>query len=371
LSREDIPSLFSDGNWQPFPASGEKTLVKARGKLATETSINVDLQNYTVNLLHRSQTLRAAVIVLRPDNGQVLAMANYDRQVGGETENICLEADFPAASLFKIVASAAAIEAKDFSPDKVLYFRGKKYTLYKNQLKPYKGTYVRKATFKEAFSGSINPVFGKIGIYDLGRDLLAEYADRFHFNHEIPFDLPLAKSRIQVPGDAFGLAEIASGFNKKTLISPLHAALITATVANAGIMMKPWLVKAIKDESNGILYEWKPSSLSAPITEETAKTLKILMKETVRRGTCRKAFYPLRRKKLFKNIELGAKTGTINDPLDQFKFDWVTAFALPSNGNDGICIAVLAVHGEKLGVRAKDIARYIINHHFYRLRKEI
>jgi hypothetical protein len=72
----------------------------------------------------------------------------------------------------------------------------------------------------------------------------------------------------------------------------------------------------------------------------------------------------LRRRKIFKNFVLGVKTGTINDVTDQFKYDWVTAFALAPNGNDGICIGVLAVHGGKLGTRATEMARAIIDYNF-------
>ena len=54
----------------------------------------------------------------------------------------------------------------------------------------------------------------------------------------------------------------------------------------------------------------------------------------------------------------------INDTLDQYKYDWLTAYALPDNGDGGICLAVLAIHGKKLGIRAKDLAKYIIDHHY-------
>jgi peptidoglycan glycosyltransferase len=63
-------------------------------------------------------------------------------------------------------------------------------------------------------------------------------------------------------------------------------------------------------------------------------------------------------------VELGAKTGTINDMNDQYKIDWLIAYALPRKEEGGICIAVLGVHGEKLGVRSNELARYIINYHF-------
>ncbi|UCF57936.1 MAG: hypothetical protein JSW15_05675, partial [Deltaproteobacteria bacterium] len=227
--------------------------------------------------------------------------------------------------------------------------------------------YSRKTSFKKAFAGSINPVFGKIGIYDLGGKFIAEYADKFLFNQEIPFDLPLAMSSIRIPADDFGLAEIASGFNRRTLMSPLHASLITAAVTNYGIITEPWLVRRVKDETEKVLYRARLSRLGRAIEKETARQLKILMKDTVVEGTCHKAFLPLRRRALFRDIELGAKTGTINDQHDRYKYDWVTAYALPKQQHKqdkGVCITVLVIHGEKLGIRAADLTRYIINHHF-------
>lgn len=88
------------------------------------------------------------------------------------------------------------------------------------------------------------------------------------------------------------------------------------------------------------------------------------MQDAVRYGTSRKAFRSLRRKKGFKKFELGAKTGTINDKMDQFKYDWLTAYALDPDGRSGICIGVLGVHGKILGVRSTELARAIINYYF-------
>jgi cell division protein FtsI/penicillin-binding protein 2 len=364
LVKQDLPALLRHLNLNLKPVKQNYPLAQEGSKLTIETSLDTGLQNYILKLLNRSSTFQAAVVVLRPGTGQILAMANYEKNGKEQKENLSLKANFPAASLFKIVSAAAAIEARGFTPDKPTVFRGLKHTLYKSQLNPNKGRYTRKTSFRRAFAGSINPVFGIIGIYDLGRDLMSEYAYKFLFNQAIPFDLPLDMSRIRIPEDDYGLAEIASGFNKSTLISPLHASLITAAVANNGAMIEPWLVKRVKDESGEILYRARRSNLTSPIKENTAKELRILMEDTVLRGTCRTAFRTLRRKKIFRDIDLGAKTGTINDDLDQYKYDWLTAYALPKNGDRGISITVLAVHGNKLGIRAKDLARLIINYHF-------
>jgi peptidoglycan glycosyltransferase len=337
-------------------------IVNEEGKLTVELSLDMNLQKYILKLLRHSRTLQAAVIVLRPKNGQILAMTSYDRD--GKTENLCLKADFPAASLFKIVSAAAAVEARGFTPEKTMAFKGMKHTLYKSQLNRDEGHYSTKTSFKRAFSGSVNPVFGKIGIYDLGKAFLSEYADKFHFNREIPFDLPLAASHVRIPEDDFGLAEVASGFNKKTLISPLHASLITAAIANYGMMVRPWLVWRIKDESGRVLYRARYTRLGKAVEEDTARLLRIFMKDTVLNGTCRKAFLPLSQKKSFQDIELGAKTGTINDPQDQYKYDWITTYALPKDRCEAVCVTVLAIHGKKLGIRASEMARYIIQHQY-------
>ena len=104
--------------------------------------------------------------------------------------------------------------------------------------------------------------------------------------------------------------------------------------------------------------------LNAPIKRKTAEDLKVLMQDEVHYGTGRTAFRRLRRKKEFKIFFLGAKTGTINDRTGTYKYDWLAAYALSPERTKGICISVVGVIGEKLGVRSSKLARAIINYHF-------
>jgi cell division protein FtsI/penicillin-binding protein 2 len=341
--------------------SDRLVLERAGESLIVESSIDPALQRYVVDLLQKSNTVKSAVVVMRPSDGRILAMAGYDAE--GNGKRLCLEADFPAASLFKIVAAAAALEHAGFTPEKKVYFDGYKYSLYKRQLKQTRGRYTTEMSFKQAFGSSINPVFGKLGIYDLGQQVMTNSAEKFFFNRSIPFDFPVDRSIVNVPEDDFGLAEIASGYNKRTVISPLHAALLASAVANDGVMMRPWMVKRVLREDGQVLYQGGPSRMTDSISRETAEDLRTLMRETVTHGTCRRSFRQLREKKAFSDVELGAKTGTMNDPTGQFKCDWVTAYAISADGADGICVAVLGVHGEKLGIRAGQMGRIIINYY--------
>ncbi|EFK06204.1 penicillin-binding protein, transpeptidase domain protein [delta proteobacterium NaphS2] len=352
---------IEDLNLDPAHIENRFTLKKEGIPLIVESSVDTDFQAYIQHLLETSNTLKAAVVVMRPDDGRILAMASYDRERNGES--LCLKADYPAASLFKIVSAAAAFEFADFSPDKTVSFVGRKHTLYKNQLKEKKSRYSEKISFKRAFASSINPVFGKLGIHELDYQLLQKSAEKLFFERSIPFDFPVGKSEVFVPKDDFGMAELASGFNKGTTISPLHAALLASAVVNDGVMMKPWIVKRVTNEAGEVLYENRKSSMGVSMSPETAKELRILMEDTVLHGTCRKAFYRERHRKAYKNVDLGAKTGTINDRDDRFKYDWLTAFVIPPNHKKSICIAVLGIHGKVLGVRANRLGRSIIRYY--------
>jgi len=365
IERRQLPALL--GSFPLEASAGREGLtIHAKDReLHVETTLDEGLQAYVEDLLGRSLTHRAAVVALNPVDGRILALASYASPESGVTENLCIKADYPAASLFKIVAASAAIESKHFRPERTLTYQGRRYTLYKKQLRQTKkDRYTHEISFKSAFSSSINPVFGKIGIYHLGQELLQQYAERFLFNAPIPLELPLAQSSIEVPSDDFGLAEIASGFNKRTRISPVHAALIAASIANDGTMMTPWVVRRVRDARGTVLYRADIQALATPIATDTARQMQALMRDTVEHGTCRKTFYKLLRKKAFQELEVGAKTGTINDRQDVYKFDWLSAFVLTRDGRSPICMAVLAIHGKKLGIRAKDLARYILEHHF-------
>ena len=325
------------------------------------TTIDEKLQKYVSRLIGWSRTLQTAVVVMNPYDGRILSMASRDSLGGGH--DLCVRADFPAASLFKIVSASAALEAAGYSPDQQIFFVGSRYTLYRYQLNSSRGRNSVRTTLRKAFAVSNNAVFGKIGLYDLGPTLLMDFAHRFRFNQPIPFDLPVTASIAVVPTGEFGPAEMASGFNKETLVSPLHAALIASAVAADGRMAIPWLVAGISDHDSQVLYQARPAALDRPITRETALELKQMMQDGVRYGTTRTAFRQFRQSDKFKSMVFGSKTGTINDRRDRFKYDWIAAFALTPEPSDSICVAVLAVHGKLLGTRAVEMAGAIIRYY--------
>jgi peptidoglycan glycosyltransferase len=101
FSREDLRDLLSQVKLTDVSFSQVYHVETPGGRYALETSIDSDLQRFVMDLLNHSMTQHSAAVVIRPDNGQILAMASYENNGnGGKGENLCLQADFPAASLF-------------------------------------------------------------------------------------------------------------------------------------------------------------------------------------------------------------------------------------------------------------------------------
>ncbi|MFP4193806.1 MAG: penicillin-binding transpeptidase domain-containing protein [Desulfobacterales bacterium] len=325
------------------------------------TTLDPDLQRSVVSMLDKKWARHIAIVVMDPGTGKILAMASHDKN--DPDANPCLSADFPAASLFKIVTAAAAIENCGFDPDKELPYNGGKYTLYKSQLKDTENKYTNRITFESAFAQSVNPVFGKIGKNHLGGDTLEKFAFDFGFNREIGFDLPLEPSIAPISEHSYNWAEVACGFNRKTRISPIHAAMMAASIIYNGRMMKPRLIDKVT-VSNRKVYRQKPESIR-PVSPQTALMLKPLMHTSLTSGTARGSFMDKSGRAILKNFEVGGKTGSINYNPEQIRYDWFTGYARRKGTSNKIAVSVLVAHEKYIGMRSPSYFRKIVEAYFH------
>src|SRR5690606_39036365 len=140
-------------------------------------------------------------------------------------------------------------------------------------------------------------------------EALARYAVNFGFNSSIPFEAPLGTSTFTLPVDEFELARTAAGFQNST-ISPLHAAMVVAAIANDGVMMRPYLVDSIYDvEATARTYQSRPTPLQQVVLKSTARELMLMMTNSVEDGTARKHFRRATNAAV-RNMQIAGKTGT-------------------------------------------------------------
>jgi cell division protein FtsI/penicillin-binding protein 2 len=207
-------------------------------------------------------------------------------------------------------------------------------------------------------------VFGKIGSNQLHQALLAKYADAFGFNQEIGFEAPLAASTIRITEDPYQWAEVASGFNQDTRISPLHGALIASVVANGGRLVEPNIVERVTDPMGVVIYRSRPAVIREVISSRASRQLEDLMTATVRSGTSRSAFRGYRRDWVLSKLEIGGKTGSINSRDNEARYDWFVGFAKEKNGEAAVAVSALVAHEKYIGRRAAEYARLAIRQYF-------
>jgi cell division protein FtsI/penicillin-binding protein 2 len=366
LSKTDLHTILSEQNL--LNLQHEKfDLMAGDQRLRIDTTLDIPLQNYIIHQIQKKSAVKRGrpkyigIVAMEPGTGKILAMAGYDNT--GSGSNPCTNADIPAASVFKIVTAAAAIEEGRLNPNSSLHYNGRKYTLYKSQLKETRNKYTRRSTLRESFAQSINPVFGKMGKH-LGKDALAEYGSALGFNRYIPFEIPLAPSSLTLSDEPYQWAEIASGFNRETTISPLHAALMAAAVVNQGNLPEPTIIEYINDTSGQFVYQSDTNVIDQAFTSTTSKKLNHLMKATIESGTCREKFRGYQKDPVLSRLNIGGKSGSINNKQGDARIDWFVGYASEKNGHEKLALAVVVAHGKYRGVRAAQYARMVMKQHF-------
>jgi cell division protein FtsI/penicillin-binding protein 2 len=332
-----------------------------------ETSIDQRLQGA---LLSEVETTTArehyrsryiGIVVMKPETGRVLAMVSFDSR--DPSHNACVSGQFPAASIFKIVTASAAIDRHGLTAASPIDYTGRKHTLYKGQLKETAKRYTNTMTLEESFAQSINPVFGKIGAGMLGRQEMEDFGRRFGFNQPIRFDIPVEPSRLVVADDPYELAEVASGFNKQTTLTPLHGAMIGSAVLNGGRMKPPTIVERITGPSGRTVYERKDLPAESVISEKASRELYKMMLATVSSGTARRIFRSAHRDAVLKELNIGGKTGSMNNNP---KYDWFVGFAENPRTRDAVVVAAVVAHEDYIGERAGQYARMAMSYYFSR-----
>ena len=147
------------------------------------------LQNRIQEVFQKHRPPYSVFIALEPQSGKILALAEYTR-VRSESGGIWQRATYPAASVFKLVTAAGALEKGLLNYDSPVLFRGNLYRLGPQKLNE-SARRDQRTQFDDALGKSNNVVFGRVASNLLGAQALKEYSEAFGFNHPIQFDFPV------------------------------------------------------------------------------------------------------------------------------------------------------------------------------------
>ena len=332
------------------------------GPMTLTPSINPELQERAQELLKRYKSLRGALVVLEADTGRVLVLAG--RRGRHDDPGVALEAAAPAASLFKIITAAAAVEEINLRPSSLVSFVGRPHSLFRYQLAEKTRRKPHRVTLAKSFADSNNPAFARLGAHRLGGELLVWYARALGFDRRLPFELPVGVSRMERPRGDFEVGSLACGYTRTTIMSPLHAALLVSVFLNHGRFMQPYAIDQVVGAGGEVLYLGAPQGSARLVSEGTCRSMRQLFEATVLSGTARQAFKRLNRDKVLRGLELGGKTGTLRGEDRKELFEWFAGYGLDPRTGRALAVAALTVHGQVRTANPRFIARTMLRELF-------
>ncbi|PJI07840.1 MULTISPECIES: peptidoglycan D,D-transpeptidase FtsI family protein [Clostridium] len=352
-------------------------LIKNKGKISSEskqgedlvTTLDYNIQQAAYNALGNN---KGAVVALNPKTGEVLAMVSkpsYDPNADALKANWkALNSDsanrplinravsglYPPGSTFKTVTAVSAlqnipgIQNLSFDDPGVLVFNSSQ------SLSDFDGEHFGTIGFKYAYVVSSNVVFGKIGL-QLGNNELKQTAESFYFNKSIPCD-DITISKSQFPTlksyEKGNMAQSAIG-QASVVATPMQMALVASTIANNGVMMKPYLVSQILSPDGDKVKTTSPQSIGTITSAANAATMKDFMASVVSEGTGVNASVD--------GVQVAGKTGTADNKIngkDATPHSWFIGFA-PCD-NPQVAVAVVVENGGQGGKAAAQIASTVI-----------
>lgn len=323
---------------------------------------------------------RGAVVAVDPSTGAILASvskpsfdpellvgddaaAQWERLLIDEADPLIDRATqelFPPGSTFKTVVTATAIDTGQADPNTTfddpteLELPNSSATISNFSGQPCNdGT---SATLLQGFVRSCNTVFGALAM-QLGAEEIAITSEAMGFNQEIDFPWPIPEAvwpAGDLEDDPAALAQSGIG-ERDVRATPLHMALVAATVANGGVTPHPYLVQRVVDADGETVEETAPAEIGRAMAPDTAAVLAQMMERVVTEGTGRRAAVP--------GIRVAGKTGTATGP-GGFPNSWFIGFAPVENPT--IAIAVLVegspISGENAtgGTVAAPVASQVI-----------
>lgn len=287
-----------------------------------------------------------AVVVLQPSTGKVLAMvskpdfdpntiaADWDALVDSDSSvllNRATQGVYPPGSIFKTVTT---LEYMRENPD----YRDYRYECTgsisdgANAIHCYNGSVHGEEDLYTSFAKSCNTSYANIGL-SLDLDDFSALCGNLLFNKTISFTLPTKKSTFTLDASAgTGMVMQTAIGQGETLVTPLHMAMLAASVCNDGVLMQPYLVDHTENANGESVDSNEPETYGRLMSEEEAGQLRQFMENTVETGTATALNG--------QSYAAAGKTGTAEFNSSKDSHAWFIGYA-SKEGEEDVAVAVI------------------------------
>lgn len=334
---------LTDARGVEIENAGETRMEPVNGNdlyISLDSNIQMYCEQAAQKVYTEKEAQNVSVLVMNPQNGEVMAMVNYPEfhlndpftldceLTGTETEeqkqelrnqmwrNPCINDTYEPGSTFKIITTAAALEEGVLSLDDQFQCPGFKI-VEDRKIRCHKVGGHGSETFVEGIMNSCNPVFIEVGLR-LGPERFYQYFKQFGLLSKTNIDLPGEAATIMHQLDNIGQVELATiSFGQSFQITPIQLATTVSSLINGGIRVTPHFGVCAKDENGKVVETFSYKSYDNICEEETSETLRYLLEKVVSEGTGKNG--------AVEGFEIGGKTAT-SQTLPRSDHKYISSF---------------------------------------------
>ncbi len=359
-----LKQKIAKGQWKPI---GQENIIEPKDGYDVISSIDINVQDIAhhalLGQLEKYKADHGCVIVMETKTGEVKAISNLGRTTDGkyyERLNYAIGESHEPGSTFKLMSLVAALEDEVIDTSTVIDTEKGKWRIYDRTVRDSKHGGYGKISVGEAFKVSSNTAFAKM-IHNNYKDKPEKFVNRLmRMNLHEELGMPIkgeGKPVIRYPGDegwsGISLAWMSHGY--EVSMTPLQTLSFYNAIANDGEMVRPRLIKEVK-EWNKTIHKFDKDVINEAIcSKETAAKVKQLLKDVVEkdRGTGHGLYSA--------NYSMAGKTGTSQKNYvskDPDKLKYISSFAgyFPAENPKYSCIVVIHEPDKSVGYYGADVS---------------
>ncbi len=353
---------LTDARGVELPEAGESRLEPKDGN-NLQISMDINIQKYTQQIAEKAMQMKQAdsveVIVMNPQNGEVLAMVhvpefnlnepyqlnnNIDTSMLNEEEkqdllnamwrNGCINDTYEPGSTFKIITAAAAFEENVVTIDD--HFSCPGFVVVEDRrIRCHKIAGHGSETFLQGTMNSCNPVFVTIGLR-VGAERFYDYFKQFGLLKKTGIDLPGEAATIMHQVDNIGLVELATvSFGQSFQVTPIQLAATAGSLVNGGNRITPHFAMQTVDKKGETVHQFAYPIGEQIVSTDTSEKLQYILEKVVSEGTGKNA--------AIEGFTIGGKTAT-SQTLPRSNGKYISSFLGFAPAEDPQVLALLIIN---------------------------
>ena len=330
-------------------------------------SMDSNIQQYCEQAAEKAyikkQADEVSVIVMNPQNGEIMAMVNYPEfnlnepftlieEMGADgTEsadkkqellnrmwrNPCISDSYEPGSTFKIITAAAALEEGVVSLTDQFYCPG--YKLVEDRrIRCAKTSGHGAETFETGIMNSCNPVFIELG-ERLGVENYYKYFKQFGLTQKTGIDLPGEAATIMHKQENVGPVELATiSFGQSFQITPIQLVTTVSSIINGGTRITPHFGVEVRETDGTLVETFSYDKREEICSGETSETMQYLLEKVVSEGGGKNA--------KIEGYAIGGKTAT-SQTLPRSEHRYISSFLGFAPADDPKVLVIAIINNPK------------------------